>query len=163
MERVSSKKYLQLKSDEASLLDLIRILFSGNLESKQFIECLRVKEIAFERRGYIFLSVSVQKALHFISRPLSFLGSISELCLNLLASYQSLPTLLLRILQGYSSLIFLFDISNCDLVLFSDFTVIVGKLKLIRITVGRKCRDARQRVSQLSLGYWIYRHKSELS
>ncbi|CAN4082912.1 unnamed protein product [Withania somnifera] len=100
VERVSSNEYLQLKPDEASLLDLIRILFSGNLESKQFIECLRVKEIAFERRGYIFLSVSVQKALHFVSKPLSFLGSISEFCLNLLASNQSLPILLLRILQG---------------------------------------------------------------
>ncbi|KAJ8567260.1 hypothetical protein K7X08_019468 [Anisodus acutangulus] len=100
MERVSSSKYLQLKPDEASLFDLIRILFSGNLGSKQFIECLRVKEIAFERRGYIFLSMSVQKALHFISKPLSILGSISEFCLNILASNQSLPTLFWRILQG---------------------------------------------------------------
>ncbi|KAK4712197.1 hypothetical protein R3W88_006710 [Solanum pinnatisectum] len=100
MERVSSKKYLQLKPDETSLLDLIRILFSGDLESKEFIESLRAKEIAFERRGYIFLSVSVQKAFHFISKPLFFLGSTSESCLNLLASYQNLPTLFLRILQG---------------------------------------------------------------
>ncbi|XP_059295211.1 triacylglycerol lipase OBL1-like [Lycium ferocissimum] len=100
MERVSSKKYLQLKPDEASLFDLIRVLFSGNLGSKQFIESLRVKEIALERRGYIFLSMSVQKALHFFSKLLSILGSISEFCLNLLASNQSLPTLLLRILQG---------------------------------------------------------------
>ncbi|XP_060195692.1 triacylglycerol lipase OBL1-like isoform X2 [Lycium barbarum] len=100
MERVSSKKYLQLKPDEASLFDLILILFSGNLGSKQFIESLRVTEIAFERRGYIFLSVSVQKALHVFSKLLSILGSISEFCLNLLASNQSLPTLLLRILQG---------------------------------------------------------------
>ncbi|XP_016492221.1 triacylglycerol lipase OBL1-like isoform X1 [Nicotiana tabacum] len=98
--KVSSKKYLQLKPDEASLLDLLRILFSGNLKSKQFIESLRVKETAFERRGYIFLSISVQKALHFISKPLFYCGSISEFCLNLLARNQSLPTLLLRILQG---------------------------------------------------------------
>ncbi|XP_016476595.1 triacylglycerol lipase OBL1-like isoform X2 [Nicotiana tabacum] len=101
VEKVSSNKYLQLKPDEASLLDILRILFSGNLESKQFIECLRVKETAFERRGYIFLSVSVQKALQFISKPLSFCGSISEFCLNLLARNQSLLTLLLRILQEY--------------------------------------------------------------
>lgn len=112
MERVSSNKYLQLKPDETSLLDLIRILFSGDLKSKKFIESWTEKEIAFERRRYIFLSVSVQKAFHFISKPLFFFGSTSESCLNLLASYQSLPTLLLRVLQGYSSLIFLIDISN---------------------------------------------------
>ena len=96
----TSKKYMVLKPDEASLIGLIRFLISGNIESKQFIECLRVKKTSLKHRVYIFFSIFIQNVLQFAAKPLSVFGSIFELWLNLLACNGNFCLFLLNLLRG---------------------------------------------------------------
>ncbi|KAA8547100.1 hypothetical protein F0562_003529 [Nyssa sinensis] len=95
----TSRKYLVLKPEEASLLDLFHILFSGEIESRKFVKCLKVKEKFLERRGIIFFSVVVQKVLQFTAKPMSWFGSKFELWLNLVSSNNNFGVLLLNLVQ----------------------------------------------------------------
>lgn len=89
-----SKKSLLLKPEEANLADLFRFLISGDIESKEFIQCLQAKETSLKRRFLIFISVAVQKALQSMATPLQLYGSMAEFCLNFIANnYEILPLL----------------------------------------------------------------------
>lgn len=105
-----SSSYMILKPEEVKLLDLIHILFSADIEKRQFVDSADAKEESFGRRWLIFISIVVQKLLQFFSKPLSFVGSLIEMWLNLLSSNGGICRLLLNILGGYSSCPFFFPL-----------------------------------------------------
>ncbi|TXG52424.1 hypothetical protein EZV62_021593 [Acer yangbiense] len=83
------QKYLFLKPKEATLFDLIRLLYSSNLEETRFVEFSDQADRHinnFRRRWLIFISVVAQKVLLFMRIPLAIVGYVLELCLNLLSS-----------------------------------------------------------------------------
>lgn len=93
--RVStSKKSLLLKPEEANISDLFHFLFSGEIESKDFIECLQAKETSLKRRFLMFISLAVQKSLQTMATPLQLSGSVAEFCLNLISNNYELLLLL---------------------------------------------------------------------
>lgn len=89
-----SKKSLLLKPEEANLSDLFHFLISGEIQSKEFIECLQEKETNLKRRFLIFISLAVQKSLQTMSTPLQLSGSIAEFCLNFISNNSELLPLL---------------------------------------------------------------------
>lgn len=95
LKNQTSNKYLELKPEEANLFSLCQMLISGNLESKKFIDVLRVKKISLKRRAYICVSVVVQKALQSLATPMAISGSGFEFCLNFVANNEAK-----NILQG---------------------------------------------------------------
>ncbi|KAK7291112.1 hypothetical protein RIF29_06009 [Crotalaria pallida] len=93
--------YLLLKPDEASLLDLGRLLFSPVLNNRKFIECPQELEASeFRQRWLLFISVVVQKILVISRKPMKKVGDMLELWLNRLSSNGGLIRLLINILQG---------------------------------------------------------------
>jgi hypothetical protein len=92
-EDQKGKKTLLLKPEEASFSDLFGFLVSGDIQSKEFIECLKEKETSLKRRGIILISVIVQKALQAAATPLQLCGSVVEFWLNLLANNEVLSVL----------------------------------------------------------------------
>ncbi|KAJ4840852.1 hypothetical protein Tsubulata_029322, partial [Turnera subulata] len=95
-----SSNHLLLKPEEVSLLDLIKILFSNDLEQRKFVDSAEAKEESFERRWLVFVSIVAQKLLQFVSKPLSSMGSLTEMWLNLLSSNLGFGRLLLNVLRG---------------------------------------------------------------
>ncbi|CAK9149793.1 unnamed protein product [Ilex paraguariensis] len=80
-----SKKHLLLNPDEATFLELFRILGSSEIDDREFMKCLKVTETMLERRGIIFLSTLGQTALRAASGPMSWIGSTVGWGLNLLS------------------------------------------------------------------------------
>lgn len=93
---IISNKSLLLKPEEARIWDLLSFLVSGEIQSKEFIECLKVKETSLKRRGIIFISVLIQKILQAMSTPLQLSGTILEFWLNFAANNQ-----ILSVFRGY--------------------------------------------------------------
>ncbi|KAG8384378.1 hypothetical protein BUALT_Bualt04G0111900 [Buddleja alternifolia] len=94
------QNYLLLKPRKASLLEIFRLLFCDDIESKEFIESLNVKRSIIERRGIIFLSMLAQKVLQYNEKPLSLFGSRFEMCLNILANKSNFSMFLRNFLRG---------------------------------------------------------------
>ncbi|EEF38790.1 hypothetical protein RCOM_1408610 [Ricinus communis] len=80
-----SSSHMILKPEEVNLFDLIHILFSTDLRKRRFVDSAKATEESFERRWIIFISIVVQKMLQVFSKPLAFVGSLSEMWLNLLS------------------------------------------------------------------------------
>lgn len=102
----ASNYMLLLKPEEVGFLDLMHILFSPNLEEKRFVNrhesssnSVNVED-SFRHRWLIFISLLLQKFLHFVHKPLSSFGSSLEFCINLLSSNNNLFNLLLNFLTG---------------------------------------------------------------
>lgn len=91
-----------LKPEEASVFDLIRILFSGNVERRKFVECPAAQgsDELFRQRWVIFLSILVQKLLKLVSKPLASFGTSFEYWLNLLSSNGNFFRLVFNFLRG---------------------------------------------------------------
>ncbi|KAF5740673.1 putative triacylglycerol lipase [Tripterygium wilfordii] len=96
------KNKLLLKPEEASILDLICVLFSSNLENRKFIEKhpQDQKWREFNRRWLIFISVLVQKALILIGKPMASIGNSIEMSLNLVSNNGGLFKLVLNLIPG---------------------------------------------------------------
>jgi hypothetical protein len=97
-----SSSYMLLKPEELTFFDLIKILFSTDIEKRKFVDSAEVKEEDFQRRWLIFISIIVQKLLRFFSKPISFFGSLTEMWLNLLSSNGGFGSLLLNTIEGYN-------------------------------------------------------------
>lgn len=93
--------YLLLKPEEASVVDLIRLLFSSNLDSRKFIECpAETQYREFRRRWILFISVVAQRAFLASKTSLNKIGYLVEMWLNLLSINGGFIRLLFNILRG---------------------------------------------------------------
>ncbi|KAJ6412998.1 hypothetical protein OIU84_005921 [Salix udensis] len=95
-----SSNYMLLNPEELTFFDLIKILFHTNIEKRKFVDSTEVEEESLERRWLMFVSIIVQKLLQFFSRPISFVGSMLEMWLNLLSINRGCCRLLLNIFRG---------------------------------------------------------------
>ena len=98
-----SSNYMLLKPEEASIFDLIHILFSGNVEKRKFVECPQGTEEPFGRRWVMFVSVLMQKLLKLVAKPLASFGSALEHWLNLLSSNGNFFRLVFNFIRGFPS------------------------------------------------------------
>ncbi|XP_052118768.1 triacylglycerol lipase OBL1-like isoform X1 [Arachis duranensis] len=79
--------YLLLNPQEATLLDLLRLLFSSKLENRSFIECpVDIKAEEFRQRWLLFTSIVAQKLLFTSGNTMKMMGDNLELWLNTLSS-----------------------------------------------------------------------------
>ncbi|CAI9758810.1 unnamed protein product [Fraxinus pennsylvanica] len=97
---LTSKKYLVLKTHDASLIDIFHILFTKDIESKDFVETLEVKQEILKERGVIFLSMLSQKILQYNKKTLYLFGSTFEMWLNLLGNKNNFRMFLSALLRG---------------------------------------------------------------
>lgn len=100
-EELFGLNYLLLKPQEASAVDLGRLLFSSNLNNRGFIECPReIEAREFRQRWLLFISIVAQKVLVASRNSLKNVGDTLELWLNLLSSNGGLIRLLFKFLIG---------------------------------------------------------------
>ncbi|KAG4962468.1 hypothetical protein JHK82_039157 [Glycine max] len=100
-EELFGLNYLLLKPQEASAVDLGRLLFSSNLNNRGFIECPReIEAREFRQRWLLFISIVAQKVLVASRNSLKNVGDTLELWLNLLSSNGGLIRLLFKFLTG---------------------------------------------------------------
>ncbi|XVF36289.1 hypothetical protein REPUB_Repub19eG0045300 [Reevesia pubescens] len=92
--------YFLLNPKEASFFDICRLLFSSDLENREFIDCPGHQDKNFSRRWLIFVSVLVQKLFLFGTKPMALVGNALEMWLNLLSSNDSFFMVLLNIITG---------------------------------------------------------------
>ncbi|KAK2452580.1 triacylglycerol lipase OBL1 [Trifolium repens] len=93
--------YLLLNSHEASVVDLVSLLFSSNLSNRRFIDCPQGLEARlFRQRWLLFTSVVAQKILVAIDPFLKMLGDMLELFLNRLSSNGGFLKLFFNFLKG---------------------------------------------------------------
>ncbi|RVX00050.1 hypothetical protein CK203_024738 [Vitis vinifera] len=131
------RDYLLLKPEEASFLDLVRVLCCSEWEKRGFIECTEEKELMRERRWIIFISLLVQKMLLYLRKPLAITGSVVELWLNLLSSNGGFLALLLNLLKGKMAVP---DKSS------AEFTSVLGNLDT-RVDLDRSIKNDDRRYS----------------
>ncbi|XVF39923.1 hypothetical protein PTKIN_Ptkin01aG0071600 [Pterospermum kingtungense] len=95
--------YFVINPDEASFLDLFRVLCSSDqLETRSFINSPSHQQRNFRRRWIIFISVLVQKLLLWGTKPMALVGNVLEMWLNLLSINGGLFHLLLNLATGKS-------------------------------------------------------------
>ncbi|KAL3646291.1 hypothetical protein CASFOL_011471 [Castilleja foliolosa] len=94
--------YMLLSPEEASCIELFKILFSSNIGKRKFVDCPAdgAIEPLFWRRWIIFVSVLVQKLLKIVSKPMSNFGSGVEHWLNFLSGNAGFFGLILNSLKG---------------------------------------------------------------
>ncbi|KAM0968397.1 hypothetical protein ACFX2A_017053 [Malus domestica] len=92
--------YVFLKPEEATFIELIRLLFSSDIEKRKFITSSAVKKLDFKRRLIIFLSAVIQCILLLLRKPMAWLGGVLEKWLNLVSSNGGLLLLILNWLKG---------------------------------------------------------------
>ena len=120
-----STDYILLEPEKLNFYELIRILFPGDIEKRKFVDCLEGAESNFERRWIIFISISAQKFLQFVAKPLSWFGSAFETGLNLSSTNGGFGMLLLNCLRGqwfhywtpWSGLIYFFLLLSNSLIM----------------------------------------------
>ncbi|KAL9330597.1 hypothetical protein ACSQ67_000207 [Phaseolus vulgaris] len=113
--------YLQLKPEEASVVDLGILLFSSKLSNRKFIECTEEVEARdFRQRWLLFTSVVAQILLLATRNSFKKVENILELWLNLLSFNGGFIGLFLNFLRGKvktaerSSASFLSVVGNTD-------------------------------------------------
>ncbi|MCD9646779.1 hypothetical protein HAX54_036936 [Datura stramonium] len=97
------KDYLELKAEEASCCDLFRIFYSCELEKKNFLDAPEGTDHKIQgirRRWIIFASVSMQRFLISVRKPMNTVGSKIELCLNYPSCNGGLLRLFFNIILG---------------------------------------------------------------
>lgn len=107
-----SSSHFLLKPEEVRFFDLIHILFSSDIEKRDFVDSSEGKEENFRRRWLIFVSILAQKFLLFVATPLAAVGSFIEMLLNLLSSNRNLGVLLLNLVRGQCPASFSFSFSS---------------------------------------------------
>ncbi|KAI8549929.1 hypothetical protein RHMOL_Rhmol06G0063400 [Rhododendron molle] len=98
----SCDDYLELKPHHASLLDLVRVLFSSHksLSRAKFVETSDANHLkSLELRWIVFISLLVQKLLLYLKKPVARTGYVIEMGLNLLSSNGGFCQLLLNIVK----------------------------------------------------------------
>ncbi|XP_068342526.1 triacylglycerol lipase OBL1-like isoform X2 [Pyrus communis] len=93
--------YVFLKPEEATFIELIRLLFSSDIEKRNFITSSAVRKLDFKRRLLIFFSTVIQCILLLFRKPMAWLGGVLEKWLNLVSSNGGLLMLILNWLKGY--------------------------------------------------------------
>ncbi|KAM0968395.1 hypothetical protein PS1_016973 [Malus domestica] len=95
--------YVFLKPEEASFIELIRLLFSSDVEKRSFINCSGDEgreRRKFERRWVIFVSIVVQWMFLFFRTPMARTGGTVNKLLNLVATNGGLFALFKMWLTG---------------------------------------------------------------
>ncbi|CAJ1942817.1 unnamed protein product [Sphenostylis stenocarpa] len=79
--------YMLLKPDDAGFFDLLRILISRKVSHRKFVESHVDDDLeqSLGHRWLIFISVSAQKLLQLVAKPLSLFGTWIEHFINLVA------------------------------------------------------------------------------
>ncbi|EXC32848.1 hypothetical protein L484_009548 [Morus notabilis] len=98
-----SQNHLLLKPKEASLIELIRLLYSPELKKRCFIECSEEEgeqSRDFRRRWIVFVSVVAQKLFLILKEPMAMVGDVLESWLNLLAANGGFLALLRNYFRG---------------------------------------------------------------
>lgn len=95
-----SSSYMILQPEELKIVDLFHILYSSNLEKRKFVDSSAETEESFRHRWLIFISIAAQKFLMFTSKPMSWMGSMTEMWLNLLSLNQNIFVLTMNFLRG---------------------------------------------------------------
>ncbi|XVF17681.1 hypothetical protein REPUB_Repub10bG0144600 [Reevesia pubescens] len=95
-----SCSFMILKPEEVKFVDLFHILFSTNLENRKFVDSSEESEDSFRYRWLIFISIVAQKFLVFTSKPMSWMGSVIEMWLNLLSLNQNFFVLIMNLVRG---------------------------------------------------------------
>ncbi|XP_050363689.1 triacylglycerol lipase OBL1-like [Argentina anserina] len=90
--------YLSLKPEKATIIEIIRSLFSSDLENERFIESS--EEGKLERKWIILVSVIVQWVFLYIRVPLAKIGDVLQKWLNLISINGGLLMLFLNWLRG---------------------------------------------------------------
>jgi len=102
---VQPKNYFVLDPREATVTDLMRLLFYSDLENRKFVdtsvENLENRLCEFRGRWIIFVSIVVQKLLIILRKPLSFLGFALGFWLNLPSSNGGFFKIFLNLVKGY--------------------------------------------------------------
>ncbi|KAJ6328083.1 hypothetical protein OIU77_009884 [Salix suchowensis] len=131
-----SKDKLLLDPKEASLKELVLLLFFSDVRSRKFVDCPEEQRRRdFNRRWLIFISVLVQKVLLFCKEPLARIGQTLEYWLNLISNNGGLFKLFLSYLKGdvvrpdESSAAFRSVIGHCDWRVDLDRSSRPGQLK----------------------------------
>ncbi|TMW92671.1 hypothetical protein EJD97_012701 [Solanum chilense] len=96
------KDYFELKAEEASCSDLFRIFYSCELEKKKFVDAPQGtnKIQGIQRRWIVFASVSMQRFLISVRKPMNIIGSKVELLLNYPSCNGGLLKLFFNIILG---------------------------------------------------------------
>lgn len=117
------KDYLELKPEEAGCCDLLRIFYSCELEKKNFLDAPEGTDQTrgVGRRWIIFASVSMQRFLISVRKPMNSVGSKIELLLNYPSCNGGLLKLFFNIILGGREVIRP-DMKS------ENFTSLVGKL-----------------------------------
>lgn len=102
---VQPKNYFVLDPKEATVKDLLYLLFSSDLENRKFVDT-SVTEFEndlceFRARWIIFVSIVAQKLMIMLRKPLSFLGYALGFWLNLPSSNGGFFKILINLVQGY--------------------------------------------------------------
>ncbi|KAK7307632.1 hypothetical protein VNO77_40870 [Canavalia gladiata] len=94
--------YMLLKPEDAGWLDLVHVLFSRNLQNRNFVETHAegALEESFRHRWLIFVSIVLQKVMMFVAKPLAFFGSCVEAFINLIVLNGGFLMILLNFLTG---------------------------------------------------------------
>lgn len=99
-------KYLLLRPEEVGFLDLFHILYSSELQKKDFLDVpLEDADdpllfFTLRRRWLIFVSIVLQKLLILFKEPMAWLGSTLELFLNYSTANGGYSWLLFNFLTG---------------------------------------------------------------
>ncbi|KAJ8539517.1 hypothetical protein K7X08_013769 [Anisodus acutangulus] len=131
------KGYFELKPQEASYFDFIRIFYSGELDKRNFFDVSAGVETirGFRRRWLIFISVVTQRILFWFRKPIDSLGFVVEMLQNYPSFNGGFLQLLLNILQGKavrpekSSEKFRSLIGNLDVRVDLDKTIKIGDIR----------------------------------
>lgn len=97
------KDYFELKPQEASYFDFIRIFYSNNLDKRIFFNVstgVATTIRGFRRRWLIFISMVMQRLLFLFKNPMANLGSFVELLQNYPSFNGGFLQLFLNILRG---------------------------------------------------------------
>jgi len=78
--------YLILRPEELRPWELVRLLFSGDIEKPRSVDSSETEEHSFRHRWLIFVSLVLLKLLRFFSKLLALVGSALEFSLNFLSN-----------------------------------------------------------------------------
>ncbi|XWS29841.1 hypothetical protein CRYUN_Cryun24cG0064600 [Craigia yunnanensis] len=91
--------YLVLRPQDVSAWEVIRLLWSKKMEKKAYISLPESIEQRFLEKGLAILSLSAQKFLLHVAKPLKWLGQMLEMWLNLVSLNSNIFILLLNTLR----------------------------------------------------------------
>ena len=91
--------YLVLRPHDVSAWEVIQLLWNKKMEKKAYISLPESIEERFLEKGLAILSLSVQKVLLHVAKPLNWLGQMLEMWLNLVSHNSNIFMLFLNTLR----------------------------------------------------------------